>query len=278
MMRPRGLSLIVLLAAAIAGAPMAAVAQTASADLPNSPQPAWTTTPPDRRAPSDREETWKKLPLDFLHDQKQIWLVFPSRMGRGHYWIPVLAVSGVTAGLLYADPHIEPYFSTHQRNWDDFNDTFDAYITTGEIVAIPASLLAAGYVRHDPYQVSTALLCADAYADSAMVDLAMKAVTRRERPVDVPPRTPFEDTFFAGNESPVKGSSFPSGHAAGAFSVATVVARRYANHKWVPWLAYGFATVVGFTRVPSLAHFTSDVFVGGAIGYATTEYATLRPR
>jgi membrane-associated PAP2 superfamily phosphatase len=262
----------------MASAPIVASAQTRTADLPNSPTPNLAKTQPDRRALTDREETWKALPKDFLHDQKQIWLVFPGRMARGHGWVPVLAVSGVTAGLLYADPHIEPYFSKHQGNWDDFNDTFDAYITTGEVTAIPASLLAAGYMRHDPYQVSTALLCADAYADSAVVDLAIKAITRRERPVDVPPNTPFGDTFFAGNESPVKGSSFPSGHAAGAFSVATVVARRYANHKWVPWVAYGFAGLVGFSRIPSLAHFTSDVFLGGAIGYATTQYATLQPR
>jgi hypothetical protein len=35
----------------------------------------------------------------------------------------------------------------------------------------------AGYTRHDSYQVSTALLAGEAYADSAIVDLAMKAVT-----------------------------------------------------------------------------------------------------
>lgn len=278
MVSPLKLSLRVVVAVTIAGAPLWAGAQVRSADLPDSPMPASIASQPDRRALTDREETWRGLPRDFLHDQKEIWLVFPDRMAHGHHWIPVLAVSSVTAGLLYADPHIEPYFSKHQGNWDDFNDTFDAYISTGEVVAIPGSLLAAGYIRHDRYQVSTALLCADAYADSAMVDLAMKAITRRERPVDVQPSAPFGDTFFAGNESPLKGSSFPSGHAAGAFSVATVVARRYGNHKWVPWAAYSFATVVGLSRITSLAHFSSDVFLGAAVGYATTEYATLQPR
>ena len=265
-----------LLIAAIvfAGPPMWGVAQTSSAALPDSPMP----TRPDRRALTDREETWRGLPQDFLHDQKEIWLVFPNRLTHGHSWIPVLAVSGVTAGLLYADPRIEPYFGKHQGSWDDFNDSFDAYITTGEVAAVPASLLAAGYLRHDPYQVSTALLCADAYADSAIVGLAMKAVTRRERPVQVPPNTSYGDRFFAGNLSGVANSSFPSGHAVAAFSVATVVARRYGNHKWVPWVSYGFATLVGLSRIPSLAHFSSDVLVGSAIGYATAEYATLRPR
>jgi len=252
-----------------------------SDDLPDNPTPnvpIASYDPAGHRPLTDREEGWKTLPGDFLHDQKEIWTAFPMQLAHGHHWVPVVAVAGVTTGLLYADSHAMPYFRAHQKNLDKVNDVFDAYITTGEVVAIPASLLATGYMRHDRYQVSTALLCADAYADSAIVDLVIKAITRRERPVDVPANTPFQDTFFAGSESPVKGSSFPSGHAAGAFSVATVVARRYANHKWVPWTVYGFATVVGLSRIADEAHFPSDVFLGGAIGYAVTQYQTLRPR
>jgi membrane-associated phospholipid phosphatase len=137
--------------------------------------------------------------------------------------------------------------------------------------------LVAGYLRHDTYQVSTALLAGEAYADSAVVDLAIKAVTRRQRPIDVR-RSGFDDTFFSGGKSPFKGSAFPSGHAAGVFSVATVVAHRYRNHRWVPWVAYGFATVISFSRVTTLAHFPSDVFLGAALGYTITRYQVLPPR
>lgn len=221
---------------------------------------------------------WRSLPRDFLQDQKNVWLVFPSKLARGHYWIPTLAVAGGTAGLIYADPHAMPYFRTHATNLDDFNDAFDAYIATGEVVAIPAALMTAGYMRHDNYEVSTALLAADAYADSAVVNLAMKAITRRERPSDVPAGAPFTGTFFNGGESPLKGSSFPSGHATGAFSVATVVATRYRNHRWVPWAVYGFATVISLSRITTSAHFPSDVFLGAALGYTITRYQVLRPQ
>jgi membrane-associated phospholipid phosphatase len=217
------------------------------------------------------------LPGDFLHDQKAIWL-FPTQLAKGRHWLPTLAVVGGTAGLIVADPHVMPFFRSHARNIDDLNDTFDAPITTAEVIAVPASLMVAGYMRHDPYQVSTALLCGEAYADSAVVDLAVKAVTRRKRPSDVPPGGSFNDTFFNGGKSPFKGSSFPSGHAAGAFSVATVVAARYHNHRWVPWLAYGFATAISFSRVTTSAHFPSDVFLGAALGYTITRYQVLRPR
>lgn len=252
-----------------------ALGQTGSDDLPDSPAPH---APLDRRAPTDREESWRALPRDFLHDQREIWTVFPVELAKGKHWVPVLATAGGTAGLIYADPHIMPSVRSRQGNLDDLTDVFDPYIATGEVAAIPASLLAAGYIRHDPYQVSTALLCADAYADSAMVDLAMKAVTRRERPSDVAAGKPFTGTFFSGSESPVKGSSFPSGHAVGAFSVATVVARRYGNHRWVPWTVYGFATVIGLSRIADQAHFPSDVFLGSVVGYSVARFQTLRPR
>lgn len=166
-----------------------------------------------------------------------------------------------------------PYFRNHAGNLDDLNDVFDSYITTGIVVA---SLLADGYARHDNYQVNTALLAGLAYADSSIIDLAVKAVTRRERPSDVPPGRPFTDTLFAGGVSPFKGSSFPSAHAAGAFSVATVIATRYRHHRWVPWLACGFATAVSLSRVSTLSHFPSDVFLGAALGYTITRYQTLR--
>src|SRR5207245_6035803 len=67
------------------------------------------------------------------------------------------------------------------------------------ILIVPASLMVAGYIRHDSYQVSTALLAGEAYADSAVVDLAIKAITRRKRPTDVAPGGSFNDTFFSGD-------------------------------------------------------------------------------
>jgi membrane-associated phospholipid phosphatase len=122
------------------------------------------------------------------------------------------------------------------------------------------------------------MIAGEAYADSAIVDLAIKAVTRRERPIDVRPGAPFTDTFFSGGKSPFKGSSFPSGHAAGVFSVAIVVASRYHKRPWVPWLAYGVATAISFSRVTTASHFPSDVFLGAALGYTITRYQVLVPR
>jgi len=56
------------------------------------------------------------------------------------------------------------------------------------------------------------------------------------------------------------------------------VATRYRNHRWVPWAAYAFATAISFSRVTTLSHFPSDVFLGAALGYTITRYQTLAPR
>ena len=254
-----------------------ALAQSTGGGLPDNPSQS--TRPPgdSSTSPAAREVTWRSLPGDLLRDQKDIW-TFPIELAKGHHLLPTLAIAGGTAGLIVADPHVMPYFRDHAKNLDRLNDTFDTSITTAEVIALPTSLLLSGYIRHDRYQVGTALLAGEAYANAAIVDLAVKAVTRRKRPTDVPPGGSFSDTFFSGGKSPFKGSSFPSGHAAGAFSVATVVASRYHNHRWVPWLVYGFATAISFSRVTTSAHFPSDVFLGAAIGYTVTRYEVLRPR
>ena len=94
----------------------------------------------------------RSLAGDFLHDQKDIWL-FPGQLAKGRHWLPTLAITGVTAGLIVADPHVMPYFRSHAGRLDDLIDTFDAPITTVEVIALPASLMVAGYVRHDQYAV-----------------------------------------------------------------------------------------------------------------------------
>jgi membrane-associated phospholipid phosphatase len=55
-----------------------------------------------------------------------------------------------------------------------------------------------------------------------------------------------------------------------------VFADRYRQHRWAPWLAYGLAGLVGFSRISLQSHFPSDVFAGGALGYFISDYVVLR--
>jgi len=226
-----------------------------------------------------REATWRSMPGDFLHDQKGLW-TFPVKLFKGHYLLPTVLVVGGTAGLIYADPHVMPYFRNNAKQWDSFTDVFDPMITTGEVIALPVGLLTAGYLRHDTREVNTAILATEAYGDSVVVNLAIKAVTRRQRPSDVPPGGDFTGTFFNGGKSPLHGSSFPSGHSTAVWSVATVVAERYRHRgkPWIPVLCYTMATAISFSRIADQAHFPSDVWLGSALGYSIAKYQTLKPR
>jgi membrane-associated phospholipid phosphatase len=143
---------------------------------------------------------------------------------------------------------------------------------------MPVALYAVGLLKKDSYAAHTALLAGEAVADSEIVATALKTATRRERPGYFPPTGNFADSWFEGPGGVGVGhGGFPSGHSIAAFSVATVVARRYGKtHRWVPYAAYGLAATIGFSRVTTLAHFPSDVFLGAALGYSVSRFAVLR--
>jgi membrane-associated phospholipid phosphatase len=235
-------------------------------------------TPQDSTQPlAERDVSLRTLPRNFLQDQTDIWL-FPLQIAKGREWLPTLAVTGITAGLIVADPYDTPYFR-RTNDFEGFNDAFSGPITAGEIAIVPVAFLVVGHFRHDSYAEKTALLAGEAYADSAVVDIAMKVATRRLRPSDIPPSGPFSGTFFSSRVSPGGiNSSFPSSHASAAFAVATVFSHRYRQHRWVPFLAYGVASVISFSRVTNQAHFSSDVFIGAALGFTIAEFAVLRQR
>lgn len=220
--------------------------------------------------------SFKTLPYYILRDEKYVWL-FPVDLAKGRHWLPAVAVVGTTAGLIEADPPIMRYYTNKATEWNRFNETLNGSVTGALEGAVPASLYLFGLARHDSYAEKTALLAGEAYADSAIPHVAIKIVSRRLRPNAVPPGSDYTHTFFRSSVTPFgKGSSFPSGHAAAAFSIATVIARRYEDHRWAPYLCYGVAALVAFSRVPDRAHFPSDVFAGAAIGYAIARYDTLR--
>jgi membrane-associated phospholipid phosphatase len=228
-------------------------------------------------ATSDSDISWKHLPMRVLQDQKNLWL-FPTQLARGRHWVPTVAIAGVTGVLIATDPHDEPYF----RNNSAFEETSEIFSTTNtEIVEIgfPAAVYLTGLLRHDSYTQQTAILAAEAYVDSVIPNVVIKDISRRLRPSAVPPNRDFRDTFFQSGATVLgKGSSFPSGHATAAFSIATVMARRYSDHKWVPWVAYGVATLISLSRISDMAHFPSDVFLGAALGYTITRFDVFRDR
>jgi membrane-associated phospholipid phosphatase len=222
-----------------------------------------------------RDVSWRQLPKNILSDQKNL-LLFPISLARGRHLLPAVAVVGVTAGLLAADPHDVSYFR-RTASFHGFNQAFSGKITALEIGLVPASFYVIGLGREDSYAQKTALFAGEAVADSFVLYGVINAVTRRVRPSDIAPQGPFTDTFFRSHNG-VFSNSFPSGHTIEAFSVATIFARRYRTHRWVPWVAYGAAGAIGFSRVTLQSHFPADVFLGAALGYVIGRFEVLRGR
>ena len=220
-----------------------------------------------------RDVSLRQLPGNFLSDQKDLWF-FPGKLAQGRHWLPTVAIVGVTAGLLAADPHDVSYFR-RTSNFHGFNRAFSGKITAAEIGIVPVSFYVLGLARKDTYSQKTALFAGEAVADSLVLYGVLNAVTRRLRPSDISPQGPFNDTFFRTHNG-ILNHSFPSAHATAAFSVATVIAIRYRNHRWVPWVAYGIAGVIGFSRVSLQSHFPADVFLGAALGYTIARFDVLR--
>jgi membrane-associated phospholipid phosphatase len=174
------------------------------------------------------------------------------------------------------DPGEGSYFY-RTSTFRGFNNVFSGNATLIGTIAVPVSLYGIGLIRRDSKMQKTALLAGEAVADAEILTTVLKDAAKRLRPAGVPPDGNYWDTWFDSSGSFLRGNgSFPSGHTIAAFAVATVVARGYRNHRWVPYAAYGLAAVVGFSRLTLSAHFTSDVFMGAALGYSISRFTVLR--
>jgi membrane-associated phospholipid phosphatase len=140
----------------------------------------------------------------------------------------------------------------------------------------PVAFYAAGLAKHSPHARNTGLLAAEGLAGAQIVCFVIKEAVGRLTPSDIPPDGNLRDTWFKYKGGLTNGGSFPSGHSASAFAVATVIAERYREHRWIPWVAYGAATVLSLSRLPAQAHFPSDIFIGAAMGYSISHFVVLR--
>lgn len=84
-----------------------------------------------------------------------------------------------------------------------------------------------------------------------------------------PPVTGDPDRFrpFSGS------NSFPSGHTAVAFAIATSIADETGD-SWSDVALYGAATLTAMARVNDDRHWTSDVLIGGLIGHLSGRWVS----
>ncbi len=128
---------------------------------------------------------------------------------------------------------------------------------------ISASVLCVGLLRRDMRmaRAGTHMLLAHELATAAK-NFVKKRVDRA-RPRSAEDKN--DQKARPGGSTAKEMTSFPSGHSAGAASVARAFARAYPEHA-APALAG--ATLVALAQIPRCAHYPSDVGAGIAIGAA----------
>lgn len=142
-----------------------------------------------------------------------------------------------------------------------------------------AALASYGLIFKKKKTVTTTLLATQAYITGAALQTVLKYITGETRPSYYGPDQVAKPRFlgpFTKVQRDANGkktySAFPSGHTTVAFAAATVFASEYKNKPWVGIVAYSAASLIGVSRVTENMHWTTDVFVGAALGYLTGKH------
>ncbi len=165
-----------------------------------------------------------------------------------------MPLSGITAGLFVTDSDYSRHISQNPTTISHYKTLSNAGV--GALIGGAGGMWLLGHVRHNEHWSETGFLAGEAAINSLVAVEAFKYSMRRERPYQGDGTGPF---FQSG------GTSFPSEHAAAAWSVAGVIAHEYPS-PFVKVMAYGLATLVDYSRMRSRQHFPSDVFVGSIMG------------
>jgi hypothetical protein len=181
-------------------------------------------------------------------------------------WLIAGGVAGTTGLLLLADKELNDTWRDDIRSGtvDDFLDVMELFGSSRFIVLGSVAGYAAGEVVGSPQAKEASLLVAQSFVLSAGFTQGMKFAFRRDRPDD---SRDDQYSFFSSTASKTN-SSFASGHATNAFSLASVLTEVYSpNAPWLGWVLYPIATATALARVNNERHWASDVFLGSALGY-----------
>jgi membrane-associated phospholipid phosphatase len=201
--------------------------------------------------------SFRQAPKHFLLDQKAMW-ESPTQLRFADIdWL--LPFAAVTGGLLATDTWASRSLSNslsfvqHSR---DFSNGGVAFLG-----GVGGGLYLWGKFTRDEHKRETGFLAGEAAVDSLVMNRALSYAAGRESPF----QDDYRGRFWQG------GTSFPSDHAAVAWSTAGIIAHEYPS-PFVKLLAYGLAAGVSGARVTGKEHFPSDVLVGSALGWFTAQY------
>ncbi len=183
---------------------------------------------------------------------------------KGNDWMKAALFTGITVALTATDQEVKNHVP-------ELHSSFAGHVSRyglepfGHIYSIAAAggFLAYGWYSDNRRSRSTGLLAAESIVLTSLLVRIPKILCGRSRP----------DSWWNPGpgewKGPFNGKSFPSGHSAAVFSVASVISYQYRDTRWVPFLAYSIAGMTALSRVYDNRHWLSDVFAGSVLGTAT---------
>ena len=205
-----------------------------------------------------QELSLRSLPKRFVQDEAALWTSpFRQSVSRGPFLKKyVLPFTALTAVLIGSDRKIADSLpnTSHQTRWSGRISQLGASYS---LAGLSAGTYVFGALGGNERARETGLLALEALGHTEVGVFAIKQLTNRERPLQADGA---RRGFWNG------GNSFPSGHAGGAFAVATVFACEYRDHLAVPIAGYSIATAISVSRVGARRHWASDIVAGGALG------------
>src|SRR6266852_1833515 len=228
--------------------------------------PAASETAPEKHNPSSRADVSRDAnpiakapegtPLGlvgrFVDEQRRIWTSPAQLRFSDTEWL--VPLSGITAGLFVTDRDFSKHLSQNPTTISHYKTLSNAGVAA--LVGSASGIWVLGHVKHNEHWSETGFLSGEAAVNSWVAVEGLKYSLRRERPY----QGDGSGAFFQS-----RGTSFPSEHAAAAWSVAGVVAHEYPGLP-MKIMAYGLASLVDYSRIRGRQHFPSDVFVGSIMG------------
>lgn len=211
---------------------------------------------------------WDDIKDDAIHSfNVGIGLVKSPFTASSSDWQRIGIATAGTGMLFLIDQEIKDFAQSNQNKNNNWIFGIDEYFNKEYVAAVTSGLYLSGLITRQTELRRTGLYAMEAVVYSAAITAILKRAIGRSRPYTIDDHTTFR--LFSGGRSSYR--SMPSGHATGAFSFCTVMAKSIDNNYWKTFW-YGTAVLVGSARIYHNRHWLSDTALGGFIGYSTASY------
>jgi membrane-associated phospholipid phosphatase len=128
-------------------------------------------------------------------------------------------------------------------------------------IVLPIAIMSVSRIKDNYYDENSGVLLLLSELTSAGFTFGAKQIFKRERPF-----VTLDNVHHNKYNSPTDRYSFPSGHTATTFSMATSLILRYPDKPVIITVSYLYAAIIGYGRIFLGVHYPSDVLGGMLIG------------